>query len=96
MSMTPHQKTLALEAKVKKTTQGAPDGPGVATQKDHAFVAPPGRPWARCTECGLAESTHTVVATPYVVHLEEELEAGRLVDARGVRAGVPLRESSAL
>ena len=90
MSMTPHQKTLALEARVKKTTQGALDGPGVATEHDHTFEAPPGRPWDRCIECGLAEASHIHVETPYAAHLEAARMSGSLPDGRGLHSGVSL------
>lgn len=36
---------------------------------DHAYVAPPGQPWARCAICNLAESAHLRTSTPYSEHM---------------------------
>lgn len=48
---------------------------------DHAFMAPPGEPWARCVYvpnvgdesgpvCGLAQSAHRETLAPYTAELE--------------------------
>lgn len=38
---------------------------GTSTVDDHPYVAPEGRPWERCSVCGLAEAAHARTATPY-------------------------------
>lgn len=44
-----------------------PDNEAPSNVTDHPFTAPDGEPWGRCTfeGCGLAESVHSVSATPF-------------------------------
>jgi hypothetical protein len=38
---------------------------GGSTISSHPFIAPPGEPWERCVDCGLARSAHMAELVPY-------------------------------
>jgi hypothetical protein len=43
----------------------APDTAHSSAITDHPFIAPPGEPWERCADCGLARSAHVHELEPY-------------------------------
>jgi hypothetical protein len=43
----------------------APDTAHSSAITDHPFIAPPGEPWERCVDCGVARSAHVAELEPY-------------------------------